>query len=254
MINVQQIPVLDDNYIFLIHESESGKTAVIDPAVAAPVQKILNKKGWTLDLILNTHHHWDHIGGNEELKKLSECRIIASEYDKKRIPGVDQPVSSGDILPFGASEIVVLDTPGHTLGHIVYFIPAQNLLFCGDTLFSLGCGRLFEGSPRQMWQSLQKIKALPDDTLIYCAHEYTLNNARFALSVDAENSTLQAYFKKIVSLSENHQATIPSSLKIEKACNPFLRTDSPSIQKNLNMDGYSEEEVFARLRHLKDNF
>ncbi len=254
MIKVQQIPVLDDNYIFLIHESDSGKTAVIDPAVAAPVQKILKKYGWKLDLILNTHHHWDHIGGNEELKKQTGCQIIASEYDKKRIPGVDQTVIEGDTIPFGASKIIVLDTPGHTLGHVVYFIPGQNILLCGDTLFSLGCGRLFEGSPRQMWQSLQKIKTLPDDTLIYCAHEYTLNNARFALSVDVENSMLQAYFNKIVSLSEKHQATIPSSLNIEKACNPFLRTDNPTIQKNLNMEGRPEEEVFARLRQLKDNF
>ncbi len=255
MLAIIQIPVLTDNYIYLLHDAASHKTAVVDPTEAQPVLTFLDQQGWSLDYIFNTHHHWDHVGGNRELKEKTGCLILASTYDQNRIPAIDQTLNDGDIITLGAETIEIIATPGHTLGHIVYFCRQQHALFCGDTLFSLGCGRLFEGSAEQMFQSLAKIKALPDHTKIYCAHEYTQANARFALSIEPDNETLSAYANKIELLRKQGQATIPSTLATEKACNPFLRTDQESIRRSLDMKEHTDEvAIFARLRKLKDQF
>jgi len=254
MLDIIQIPVLSDNYIYLLHDSESDKTAVVDPAEAAPVLRTLAEKNWGLDYIFNTHHHQDHVGGNLILKETTGCRVIASTYDQEQIPGIDQTVSEGDVLRLGDEAIDVISTPGHTLGHIVYLCRQQHALFCGDTLFSLGCGRLFEGTPEQMWHSLQKIRALPDDTKIYCAHEYTENNARFALSVDPNNAALKRYNETILRLRAQNKPTIPTTLAQEKACNPFLRPESTDIRQTLNMPESENVDVFARLRQMKDRF
>ncbi len=254
MLEIIQIPVLTDNYIYLLHDEACNKTAVVDPAEAEPVLAVLKQKGWSLDYIFNTHHHWDHVGGNLELKEQTGCLILASSEDQHRIPGIDHTLDDGEKIKLGEENIGIISTPGHTLGHIVYYCHQQHALFCGDTLFSLGCGRLFEGAPEQMFHSLEKIKALPDDTKIYCAHEYTAANARFALSVDPSNEALIAYASKINQLIEQQQPTIPSLLADEKACNPFLRPDALSIRESLNMLDKEDLEVFARLRKMKDHF
>ncbi len=254
MLDIIQIPVLNDNYIYLLHDSSSGETAVVDPTEAAPVLRALAEKNWTLTHIFNTHHHWDHVGGNLYLKEKTGCCVIASAYDQERIPGIDKQLIDGDTLRLGDEAIDIIATPGHTLGHIVYFCRQQHALFCGDTLFSLGCGRLFEGTPEQMWHSLQKIRALPDDTKIYCAHEYTENNAHFALSVDPDNAALKHYNATILRLRAKNQPTIPTTLAQEKACNPFLRPESITIRQTLNMPESENIEVFARLRQMKDQF
>ena len=178
MLTIIQIPVLTDNYIYLIHEPVSGETAVIDPALAQPVLDVLDKKGWRLAYVFNTHHHWDHVGGNLELKQ-SRFKIIAAQLDRGRIPGIDIGVSEDDVISLGRHQALVISTPGHTSGHIVYHFAEDGALFCGDTLFVMGCGRLFEGTPEQMWNSLQKLQALPPSTRIYCTHEYTQANGRF---------------------------------------------------------------------------
>ena len=180
MLTIKQIPVLSDNYIYLILDKINRTSACVDPAVAEPVVDILDKENVSLDYILNTHHHFDHVGANLELKKKYGCKIIGNEKDSDRIPGIDIMLNEGDVLKIGQSKCYVLDVSGHTKGHIAFYFKDENVIFCGDTLFSLGCGRLFEGTPGQMVKSLSKIRSLPNNTKIYCAHEYTLNNANFA--------------------------------------------------------------------------
>jgi len=254
MLEIITLPVLSDNYIFLLHEPASGNTAVVDPAVAEPVLVMLGKRNWQLTYILNTHHHWDHVGANLELQQQTGCRIIASNYDRERIPGIDESVGEGDRIQLGGSTGMVLETPGHTLGHIVYYFPDAQALFCGDTLFVMGCGRLFEGSAAQLFDSLQKLQQLPDATRVFCAHEYTRNNARFALSVEPDNAELHKAIEDIDRLRSQDLPTVPSTISQEKACNPFFRTDSATIQKTLDMQGQPPVEVFTRLRTLKDHF
>lgn len=254
MLKVLQLPVLDDNYIYLIHDPASGATAVVDPALAVPVLDALNRHGWQLTYIFNTHHHSDHTGGNLTLKQQTGCKIIASRDDKARIPGLDTGVQDGDTLLLGEHPVKIMATPGHTLHHIVYYFPNDNLLFCGDTLFAMGCGRLFEGSARQMWESLQKIKRLPPQTQIYCAHEYTQANARFALSVDPLNPALQQRAEETVRLRGKHLPTVPSALQTELATNPFLRESDPAVQARIGLSGKPQVEVFTHLRQLKDAF
>lgn len=254
MIQIQQIPVLQDNYIYLIHETESGETAVVDPTLAAPVLAALEKNNWQLSYILNTHHHADHIGGNNELKTATLCQVVGSKADLKRIPAIDIALQSNDTLIFGKHTIKVIECSGHTLGHIAFYLADAKALFCGDTLFSMGCGRLFEGSAEQMWQSLTKFTQLPLDTKIYCAHEYSLANAKFALSIEPNNPDLINTIKYITQLRENNTATIPTSLKQELATNPFLRVNSAEIRSSLNLEGATELKVFTELRKRKDNF
>ncbi|NOT11665.1 MAG: hydroxyacylglutathione hydrolase [Methylococcaceae bacterium] len=251
---IVQLPVLDDNYIYLIHDLESGDTAAIDPALAQPVLDTLNAKGWRLNYILNTHHHWDHIGGNLEIKAATHCQIIGSANDRDRIPGIDIAVAEGDTISLGRHKANVLFTPGHTSGHIVYHFNEDDLLFCGDTLFVMGCGRLFEGSADQLWHSLQKLKDLPASTRIYCTHEYTQQNGRFALSLEPDNQALQQKMQHVDRLRTLHQPTVPSTIAEEIATNPFFRENSPSLQQALNMKGLPPIAVFTEIRKRKDNY
>lgn len=254
MLNILQLPVLNDNYIYLLHDPVSGETAAVDPAVAQPVLDVLDQKGWQLTTILNTHHHGDHVGGNLELKQKTGCTVIAALSDQHRIPGFDRGVVEGDVITLGKHSARVVSTPGHTSGHVVYHFADDNTLFCGDTLFVMGCGRLFEGTAEQMWHSLQKLKALPASTQIYCAHEYTQANGRFALTVEPDNRQLQQRMDVINQLRANYQPTVPSTIEQELATNPFFREDSLALQETIKMVGKKPVEVFAEVRRLKDGF
>jgi len=253
-LQVEQIPVLSDNYVYLLHQPERGVTGVVDPAVAAPVLERLQRHGWTLDWILSTHHHADHTGGNLELKQATGCRIAGPKADAARIPGIDLGLAEGDHFQLGEAAAEVFETPGHTSGHISYWFEGAKALFCADTLFSLGCGRLFEGTPALMWRSLSKFAPLPDDAVVYCAHEYTQANARFALSVDPDNPALKARAAEVERLRAAGKPTVPSTLGAERAANPFLRPSDPAIRGRLGMESASDEEVFAEIRKRKDRF
>lgn len=254
MLDIIQIPVLTDNYIYLLHDAVSGETAAIDPALAEPVLAALKQRGWQLTTILNTHHHGDHVGGNSELKRQTGCQVIGANADKHRIPAIDKTVVDRDVVKLGTHSAQVMETAGHTSGHIVYYFAEDNALFCGDTLFVMGCGRLFEGSAEQLWQSLQKLKALPTETRVYCAHEYSENNARFALSVEPDNLALQQKMTVIQQRRANNLPTVPSTIGEELATNPFFRADSPALRANLSCVENTAVEVFTKLRRLKDNF
>lgn len=249
-----QIPVLEDNFIYLIHDSSRNKTLALDPAEAGPLQRCLDEQGWTLDLILNTHHHSDHTGGNKDLQKRYACPVYASAYDVKRTPGITKTLQENDRFELGSMKFEVLETPGHTLGHIAYWMPQTQWLFCGDTLFSLGCGRLFEGKPALMWESLKKLRQLPDETLVFCTHEYTLANALFAESLPWSTDESKAFIQSRRLLRARGEFTVPSRLADEKICNPFLQADNPSMQKALGMEAADPSLVFAEIRSLKDRF
>jgi hydroxyacylglutathione hydrolase len=253
-LEIIQLRALQDNYIYVLHDSVSAETAVIDPAQAQPVLELLKQKGWQLNYIFNTHHHSDHVGGNAQLKQHTGCIIIGSEVDKQRIPAIDKTVVEGESLYLGNHKATVIEARGHTHGHILYYFQQDKALFCGDTLFGLGCGRLFEGTAGQLWQSLQKIKALPVDTRCYCAHEYTQANARFAISVEPDNEALQQRIIEINQLRSQHQATIPTTVGLELATNPFLREHSLSVQQNIHRLNAEPVAIFTQLRYLKDNF
>ncbi len=253
-LQVHQFPCLSDNYSYLVHDPDTGLTATIDTPEAGPINAALEQKGWTLTHILNTHHHFDHAGSNEALKAQWGCTIVGSRDDAARIPGIDIEVGDGDSFQFGEHQVQVFDVSGHTIGHIAFYFPDSSTLFSGDALFALGCGRLFEGTPEQMWTSLQKLIDLPDDTVVYCAHEYTQANAAFALSVEPQNAALQARSKEIDALRAEGKPTVPSTIGLEKETNPFLRPASEVLQKNLNMVGDDLVEVFAETRRRKDNF
>jgi hydroxyacylglutathione hydrolase len=253
-LEIAQFPCLEDNYAFLLHDDRSGETAAIDTPDGPAIEAELSRRGWRLTHILNTHHHDDHAGGNTYLKERTGCRVIGPAADAGRIPAIDEGVAEGDRLTFAGQPVEVLDTPGHTRGHIVYFLPEARAAFVGDTLFALGCGRLFEGSPEQMWSSLQKILRWPDDTRIYCAHEYTLSNAAFALTVEPENPALVARAREVAALRRAGQPTVPSTLGVEKATNPFLRPTSPGLKSTIGLAGADAVTVFARTRALKDRF
>jgi len=253
-LDIVQIPVLQDNYLYLIHEPVSGDTAIVDPAVDAPVVAELEKRGWTLTHILNTHHHWDHTGANLALKERYRLTVIGPAQDKARIPGIDICVDEGDQITLGGVVADVYFVPGHTSGHIAYHFAADKALFCGDTLFSMGCGRLFEGTPEQMWGSIQKLMALPDETRIFCAHEYTTANGNFALSVEPKNTALNARMADVHMLRATDQPTVPTTLALEKETNPFLRPMSPEIQEMLGMPGAPLTDIFAEVRRRKDSF
>ena len=254
---VEQFPCLNDNYGYLIHDSVTGDTAAVDTPDAKAYHAMLQQKGWSLTHILNTHHHWDHTGGNTELCQLyPNCQVYGPESEK--IPNRHVGLKEGDTVAFGESSSAwkVMDVGGHTVGHIAFY--NDNMAFVGDALFALGCGRMFEGKPPQFWKSLTKLRsALSDDTLIYCAHEYTMSNAKFALSVEPQNEQLVERVKEIEALRANNQPTVPSTMGIEKATNPFLRCDiSPEIQGNVGFATAPTDfsEVFAKVRAAKDNF
>ena len=253
-LDVHQIPVLNDNYVYLAHCPETGATAVVDPAVAGPVLDAARAKGWTISHILNTHHHGDHTGGNQEIKAATGCTIVGPRADRDRIPGIDIEVGDGDTYKLGNAEARVYDVPGHTRGHIAYWFEGSDALFCGDTLFAMGCGRLFEGTPQQMVTSLQKFKTLPPETRVFCAHEYTQSNGRFALSVEPDNAALVQRMQDVDAARAKNIPTVPSTIGIELKTNPFLRADSPNLQKTIGLAGRDYVEVFAETRRLKDNF
>jgi hydroxyacylglutathione hydrolase len=254
MLEIITLPVLVDNYIYLIHDSVSHETAVVDPALAQTVLDALQEKGWQLTYILNTHHHSDHVGGNLQIKQQTGCKIIAAQADSDRIPGIDEGVNEGDVVSLGQHKATVIATPGHTRAHIVYHFAEDHILFCGDTLFVMGCGRLFEGTAEQLWHSLQKLKALPASTLVYCTHEYTQANGRFALTVEPDNLSLQQRMVEVNRLRRNNQPTVPTTIAEELATNPFFREDSTEVQKTVAMGNGKPVEIFAKVRRLKDSF
>ncbi|KAL6548773.1 Glyoxalase 2-5 [Orobanche gracilis] len=246
-----KVPCLQDNYAYLLHDVDTGTVGVVDPSEAVPIIDALNRRNWNLNYILNTHHHYDHTGGNMDLKE----RVIGSGLDKDIIPGIDIVLNDGDKWMFASHEVLVMATPGHTLGHIGFYFPGSKSIFTGDTLFSLSCGKLFEGTTQQMLSSLRKITSLPDDTNIYCGHEYTLNNSKFALSIEPRNVELQSYASHVARLRNKGLPTIPTLLRKEKLCNPFLRTSSMEIRQSLNIPESSDDaDVLGIIRQAKDNF
>ena len=253
-LQIIQIPVLSDNYVYLVHEPIDGLTGVVDPSIAEPVLGALERQGWKLDYIINTHHHWDHTGGNVVLKAETGALVVGPLAEAERIPLIDRALKEGERFRFGQAAAQILDIPGHTSGHIAFWFEEDGALFCGDTLFSLGCGRLFEGTPAQMWNSLSKIRRLPDSTRIYCGHEYTEANGRFALTLEPKNSALVAMMARIRETRAQGRPTIPSELGDEKAANPFLRADQDELQAAIGMAGCDPVAVFARVRSQKDGF
>ena len=248
------VPALSDNYVYLLHDRESGATAVVDPGEAAPVEAALAERGWTLTQIVNTHHHHDHTGGNADLKAKHGARLIGPRAEAARIAGMDRTVGEGDAVEIAGHRAVVYETPGHTSGHISLHISDSAALFCGDTLFALGCGRMFEGTPPQFWASLSTLRALPAETRVYCGHEYTQSNARFALSVDGGNAALRARAAEIDRLRAAGRPTVPSTLADELGTNPFLRADDPAMAAAVGMAGAEPSAVFAEIRRRKDAF
>lgn len=255
---IHRIPVLSDNYIFLLVDAESGTAAVVDPAIAEPVLQLLQELRLELVAIFNTHHHGDHVGGNAQLlRHFPQTVVYGGAEDRGRIPGQQVFLKEGDRISFADHEAQVLFVPGHTKAHIAYYFPplAPNEtgeLFCGDTLFAGGCGRLFEGTPAQMVDSLSKIRALPDSTRVWCAHEYTIGNLRFAVTVEEQNEALQARLEQVKAMRQRSEATIPSLLGEEKATNPFLRWDQPGLQARVKSQ--NPVQTFGRLRGMKDMF
>lgn len=243
---------LQDNYGVLVHDSETGATVSIDAPEAGPIERALEETGWSLSDIFVTHHHADHTGGIGALKQRYRCRVTAPHAEANSIPLVDATVRENDVVRLGILEARVLETPGHTAGHITYFFPADHLAFVGDTLFSIGCGRVIEGTPQMMWQSLLKLRSLPDDTRIYCGHEYTQANIRFARIIEPHNATLVGRAKEVEELRAAGKPTIPSRLSEEKAANPFLRADVPEVAKAVGLSGSPAWQVFAEIRERKN--
>lgn len=248
------VPCLSDNYAYILHDADSGATAVADVPDAMAVEAALKNLGWTLSHILVTHHHDDHIGGVDALRAATGAKVVGNAADASRLPRLDISVSPGDRLEFGTDTLEILDVSGHTIGHIAYFFGNAHVLLSGDSLMALGCGRLFEGTPAQMHASLTRMAALPDDTKICSGHEYTQANARFAQSVDPDNAALKARAEKVNLLRKDGHPTVPTTLAEEKATNPFLRTDDPAIRRLLGMESATNTEVFAEIRARKDRF
>ena len=247
------IPCLNDNYSYLIFDKETNTVSIIDPSEFNNCDKIIKKYN-KLDYILNTHHHADHVDGNLKLKEKYNSKILGFDLDKDRIPGIDIILKKNQKEKIGNLEFKVIFTPGHTKGHIAFFFPKEKVIFTGDTLFSLGCGRVFEGTKKEMYNSLNKIKNLPPETKVYCGHEYTKSNLNFCLKYDSKNFFLKEKKLKIETKLKNSQPTVPTTIREEIKTNIFLRCDDPIIKRSLNLNNSSEDEVFSRLRDLKDNF
>jgi len=253
-LSVEIFECLSDNYGYLLHDSETGATASLDAPEEAPIRAALKRTGWTLTDIFITHHHGDHTDGIAGLKSDFGVKVTGPRAENDKITGLDHLVSGGDTVKLGKTTFNIYDAPGHTLGHIVFHDPAGKHLFTADALFSLGCGRMFEGTPGPMWAGLRALRELPDDTLIYCGHEYTAANAAFALSIDPDNAALQARSDEVSSQRAANAFTIPVTLGAEKAINPFLRADDPEMAALMNMAGADPADVFAAIRKGKDNF
>lgn len=249
---IRTFTCLNDNFGYLIHDVETKATASIDAPEAGPIIKALERKGWQLTDILITHHHGDHVGGVAELKQKYNCRVVAPHDKTTKIADVDLRVANADVVKVGTLLGRVLETPGHTLDHISYVFDTEKALFAADTLFSIGCGRVFEGTYPMMWDSLLKLRALPDDFKLYCGHEYTASNVKFALTVDPDNAALQARAAEVTRLRAENKPTIPSLLGDEKRANVFLRADEPSVAARLHMKGADAAAVFGELRERKN--
>jgi hydroxyacylglutathione hydrolase len=252
MLEVHQFPCLSDNYGYLLHDPDSGETTCIDTPDGEAYLLEAAKKGWQITQIWNTHWHPDHAGGNEVIKRETRCKITGPAEEAAKIYGIDREAGHGDSVSLGDWEARVIDVGGHTNGHIAYYLPEAEIAFVGDAVFALGCGRMFEGTAPQFWASLSRIKALPPSTVLYCAHEYTQSNARFALHADPDNPDLQAYAEEVRERRAKGQSTVPSKLGRELAANPFLRADDPDMQERWG--GGDAVATFAALRQAKDNF
>lgn len=253
-IEIEQFNCRSDNFGVLIHDRASGLSALIDAPEESTILAAIERTGWTPSMILTTHHHTDHVEANLALKERFGLKIIAPAREADRIPGVDQTVADGDVLDFAGEQLRVIATPGHTAGHVSYYFAESGVVFTADTLFAMGCGRLFECPPATMHNSLSKLAALPPETVVYCGHEYTLSNARFAVSIDPTNNALAERLKRVEQLRAQGQATLPTTIGEELATNPFLRCADPAIRANLNMTNATDAEVFAEIRKRKDNF
>ncbi len=248
------IPCLSDNYAFLAHDEESNKTLLVDVPEAAPIQKVLEQTGWELTDVILTHHHADHVQGLDAFCRSHPARIIGAAADQHRLPPLDLAVSEGDFIEIGSQRGEVFDVSGHTLGHIAVYFKSAKILFTADSLMALGCGRLFEGSPPQMWESLSKLSALDPECLVCSGHEYTAANARFALTIEPQNTELQRRAQSISDRRAQNLPTVPSTLGEELSTNPFLRPDSLDIRNNLRMQNATDAQVFAEIRSRKDKF
>jgi hydroxyacylglutathione hydrolase len=252
--NIEIIPCLNDNYSYLIHDQISNTVAIVDPSEFAPCDTTINKNYKKLDFILNTHHHYDHVGGNEELKNKYNSKVLGFENDKNRIPNIDTALKDNQEFKIGTLNFTTIFVPGHTRGHIAFYCQKEKVVFSGDTLFSLGCGRVFEGTYKQMFQSLNKLKNLPGETKVYCGHEYTFKNLEFCLKFNPNNSLLKKKKNDIKLSLKNKKPTIPSTIADEIKTNIFLRVNDPDVKKAINLENSSDIEIFTKLRDLKDNF
>ncbi|MBZ8118102.1 hydroxyacylglutathione hydrolase [Roseovarius sp. LXJ103] len=248
------IPCLADNYAYLAHDPATGETLAVDVPEAAPIISMLANKGWTLSHVLLTHHHWDHVDGLGDLLAAHPAMVIGAKADAHRLPPLDIAVAEGDRIKIGGEAGHVIDVSGHTVGHIAVHFPGPGLLFTADSLMALGCGRLFEGTPAQMWQSLSKLAALPGDTIVCSGHEYTAANAKFALTIDPDNSALTSRVDEVNAARATGQPTVPTTLETERATNPFLRATDPDIRAHLGLQHASDAEVFTEIRARKDRF
>lgn len=253
-LDIHQFPCLSDNYGVLVHDAASGRTASIDAPDGAAVLAALAEKGWTLTDIFTTHHHQDHVGGNIEVKEATGCTITGPAAEAERIPGIDRTVKDGDSFDFAGHKVIVTATPGHTLGHVIYHLPDDKVAFVADTLFALGCGRVLEGTLEQMWESVEKVGALPGDTALYCGHEYTEANLRFALAIEPGNAALVTRGEEIRKLRAAGRPTLPTTVALERSTNPFLRSDAPGVRASAGLPDGSPAEVFAATRRAKDVF
>ena len=253
MLQIHQFPCLSDNYGYLIHDPATGKTAAIDTPDADEYLKQAAAKGWTITQVWNTHWHPDHAGGNLAIKDATGATIIGPKNEADKIPGIERQVATGDSVSLGALTASVIDVPGHTLGHIAFHFASEAAAFVGDAVFALGCGRVFEGNPAMMWDSLSKLKALPPETTLYCAHEYTAANAKFAITIEPDNTALKAYVAEITDKRSRGEPTVPMPLSRELDTNPFLRADNPALQAAMGHAG-DAVATFAEIRGRKDRF
>lgn len=253
-LRIVTVPCLKDNYAFLLHDSMTGQTAVVDVPEAMPIEEALDGHGWQLSDILITHHHADHIGGVERLHKRTGARVIGARADARRLPPLDLAVDISDVEDVCGEEVHVIDVPGHTVGHVAYWMPGSQIVFTGDSLMALGCGRLFEGTAAQMWDSLTRLRALPPETTVCSGHEYTETNGRFALTVDPDNPGLISRIEAVKAARAEGRPTVPSTLADETATNPFLRADAPELQAAVGMAEANPVDVFAEIRSRKDRF